>query len=490
MKELILLIGALVAGLFFADEDPKQEDYYTMTRIPLPKDVVLEVGGLAMLPTGKLAVSTRRGDIYTVSNPLGKAEEMKLDLYARGLHEPLGIHWNDGWLYATQRGEVTRIKDEDGDGRGDIFETVCDDWGINGNYHEYAFGSQFDKDGNMWVVLCLTGSFSSETPYRGWCVRVTKDGKMIPTCSGIRSPGGIGLNHEGDVFYADNQGPWNGSSSLKHLKAGSFQSHPASYKWWNLPLVQKHMGPKPPVKPNSKSRIPKELERVKEYVPPACVLPHGKLGKSTSGFAFANNGKFGPFKNQLLVNDQGHSNVSRVILEKVNGVYQGAAILFLEGFGSGNIPAYYDPSGALFVGGSDRGWGAKGGKRFALDRVTWNGKMPFEVHEMRAKPDGFELTFTLEVDPKTAGDVASYSMKAWTYILRDQYGSPEVDHETPKILSATVGSDNKSVYLKVDKLIKGHVHHLASKGVRSQSGLPILHPNAYYTLNEIPAADK
>ncbi len=84
--------------------------------------------------------------------------------------------------------------------------------------------------------------------------------------------------------------------------------------------MKKHMGPNPPVVPNSKSRIPVERERVKEYVPPACVLPHAKLGNSTSGFAFANNEKFGPFKNQLLVSDQSHSNVSRVVLEKVNGV--------------------------------------------------------------------------------------------------------------------------------------------------------------------------
>jgi len=486
MKKLTLLTAALLAGLVHGAPAPKQSDYYTFTRVPIPADVSLEASGLAMLPNGKLAVSTRRGDIFTVSNPLGKADDMKLKLYASGLHEPIGIHWNDGWLYATQRCEVTRIKDEDGDGRGDVFETVSDGWAITGDYHEYAFGSQFDKDGNMWVVLCLTGSFNSNTPYRGWCVRVNKKGEMIPTASGIRSPGGIGLNHEGEVFYADNQGPWNGSSCIKHLTAGSFQSHPASYKWWNLPLVKKHMGPKPPVTPNSDSRIPKERARVKEYVPPACVLPHGKLGNSTSGFAFASNDKFGPFKNQLLVSDQSHSNVSRVILEKVNGVYQGAAILFMTGFGSGNIPSFYHESGALFVGGSDRGWGARGGKRFALDRVNWTGKVPFEVHEMRAKSDGFELTFTHDVDPKTAGDVASYSMKAWTYVLRAQYGSPEVDHATPKITGVTVGKDNKTVRLKVEGLVKGHVHHLVSGGVRSKDGLPLLHPNAYYTLNEIP----
>ena len=57
---------------------------------------------------------------------------------------------------------------------------------------------------------------------------------------------------------------------------------------------------------------------------------------------------------------------------------------------------------------------------------------------------------------------------------------------TPKITGVTVAEDNKSVRLKVDGLVKGHVHHLVSGGVRSKGGLPLLHPNAYYTLNEIP----
>src|SRR5690606_31425531 len=144
---------------------------------------------------------TRRGDIYLLENPItDDPENAEFSLYASGLHEVLGLAWKDGWLYATQRGEVTRMKDEDNDGRADLFETVSDGWEINGDYHEYAFGSKPDKEGNIWVVLCLTGSFSSDVKYRGWCLRITPDGKTIPTCSGIRSPGGIGMNAEGDMF--------------------------------------------------------------------------------------------------------------------------------------------------------------------------------------------------------------------------------------------------------------------------------------------------
>ncbi|MGB3118487.1 MAG: hypothetical protein WBE58_06695, partial [Verrucomicrobiales bacterium] len=96
-------------------------------------------------------------------------------------------------------------------------------------------------------------------------------------------------------------------------------------------------------------------------------------------------------------------------------------------------------------------------------------------------------TFTEPVDPATAGNVASYSMREFTYIYQAQYGSPEVDDVLPKITAAIVSADGKSVHLKIDTLTKGHIHELHLDGVRSASGLPLLHKEAYYTLNEIPS---
>ncbi len=489
-KNLLFTLFASVAlgQLMSANAaDPVESDYYQIDRLPIPEGVVLETSGIEMLPNGKLAVCGRRGNVYVLSNPFGKTEDIKWTLYAEGLHEPLNLAFNDGWLYCTQRGELTRMKDMDGDDRADIFETVNDGWGITGDYHEYAFGTRPDPNGDMWIVLCLTGSFSSQIDYRGWCLRITKEGELIPTASGIRSPGGIGLNHLGEAFYADNQGPWNGSSSLKHIPPGSFQGHPGGWKWFELDAVKKVMK-RPENEPKSESRYPAERERVKELTPPALVFPHGVLGNSTSGFAYDGNGKFGPFKNQLLVCDQTFSVVNRGFLEKINGVYQGAAFSFLKGFGSGNISAYMHPSGTLFIGGTDRGWGARGGKRFAIDRVVWKNKVPFEIHEMRAKSDGFELTFTHEVNAQTANDLNSYSMSAYTYIYQSKYGSPVVDKLTPEILRADV-TGPKTVRITVDKLTKGHVHELQAKGVRSIDNKPILHPIGYYTLNEIPPAE-
>ncbi len=119
--------------------------------------------------------------------------------------------------------------------------------------------------------------------------------------------------------------------------------------------------------------------------------------------------------------------------------------------------------------------------------MDWSGKIPFEIHEMRAKSDGFELTFTEPVDPATASNPQSYTLGTYTYLFQASYGSPEVDHTTPTIESATVADNGKSVRLKISGLQKGHVHELHAAGIQSQSGQPLLHQEAYYTLMQIPA---
>ncbi|HEX7261877.1 MAG TPA: hypothetical protein VF258_08690 [Luteolibacter sp.] len=460
-----------------------QDDYYLREEIPLPPGEVMEIGSIALMPEQKIAVTTRRGDLWICSGAYGDdLSKVTWKKFAQNLHEPLGMFWKAGWLYLTQRPEVTRLKDSSGSGIADTFETVCADWGINGDYHEYAFGSEPDKDGNIWVVLCLTGSAKADSNWRGWCVRVTPEGEMIPTCSGIRSPGGIGFNATGEAFYTDNQGLWNGSSSLKWLKPGSFQGNPTGNKFAKLANL-----PEPPAVAD-KSRILTERLKFPTFIPPAVIFPHAKVGQSPTGIACdQTGGKFGPWKNQLYVGEQTHSQLQRVCLEQVNGIYQGAVFHMISGFRSGLIPVRLDQqAGIVFVGGSNRGWASHGGKPFTFERVKWTGKTPFEILTMTANADGFTLNFTEPVDPATAADPASYSMAAWTYILQSSYGSPEVDRATPKITAATVSPDKKSVRLTIDGLVRGHVHHLNSKGVKSASGQPLWHPDAYYTLNEIP----
>ena len=489
IRHIILTLILTSTTVIAQDAVPIEADYYKLLSFEIPKAINLESGAIEVLSDGNLAVSTRRGDIYVVNNAWSDNPAAEFKPFAQGLHESLGLAWQGDWLWATQRGEVTRIKDKDGDGRADLFMTVNDHWGINGDYHEYAFGTPFDKQGHMWVTLCLTGSFGSDSKYRGWCLRIDSEGKSIPTCSGIRSPGGMGLNAADDVFYTDNQGPWNGTCSLKWLRPGSFQGHPGGNKWYTEAGADKVLGPAPQ-EPESGSRIMTEAEKIPEYEPPVILFPYKKMGQSASGIACdLSQGKFGPFAEQMFVGDQTFSTVMRCFLEKIDGHYQGACFPFREGFGSGTLSLRLTEDGSLFVGGTNRGWGSRGTKPFAIERLNWTGKVPFEIHEMRSKPDGFELTFTQPVDPETAGNVDSYTMETYTYIFQSSYGSPEVDHTKPTITKVEVGDDRQSVRLYVNDLQRGHVHEMSAKGVKSAKGLPLLHADAYYTLNYIPKAE-
>ncbi len=176
----------------------------------------------------------------------------------------------------------------------------------------------------------------------------------------------------------------------------------------------------------------------------------------------------------------------RCFIEKVSGHYQGACFPFREGIGSGTLALRMTDDGTMFVGGTNRGWGSRGTQPFSLERLRWSGKVPFEIQEMRAKPEGFELIFTEAVDPEIARLPETWRMETYCYIFQSSYGSPEVDHTQPAIRQVDVAEDRRSVKLTVEGLQRGHVHELHAEGLRSSSGVALLHPVAYYTLNYIP----
>lgn len=460
----------------------REEAYYRLVNLPMPEGVYLEAGCFTTLPDGRIAIGTRRGEILLFSGVDDEHPRPRVETFASGLDEVFGLAWRDGAFYATHATEVSRITDADGDGRADRFDTVSDQWGFE-NYHEFAFGSQFDAEGNLYVALGLSESYYSKAKFRGWALQITPDGRTVPLCSGLRSPLGVGPNEHGAMFYAESQGPWNGSCSLKHLKPGGFMGHPVSFNWYPLAT---NLGPAP-VLPNSPSRLETERRRVKELVPYAVVFPYKKMGRSISAFEVNRSaGKFGPFENQIFVGDYSLSLVMRATTELVNGVWQGACYPFREGLGTGILAVHFTPRGRLVAGGTNRGWPVRGMKDNLLQRLDWTGRMPFEILDIRVQPDGFVVRFTRPVDPALAALPESYGLQTYTHIYQQGYGSPEVDHTRPTVTDAEVAPDGASVRLRVTGLMPGHVHEFHLPALKSRAGEPLLHDRAYYTLNEIP----
>jgi len=234
---------------------------------------------------------------------------------------------------------------------------------------------------------------------------------------------------------------------------------------------------------------------VKKEIPslrlPSVWLPHGVLGVSTSDFVLDSlSGRFGPFGGQYLIGDQGQSKISRVFLEKVNGVYQGCAFGFREGFASGVLRQCWGNDGSMFVAQTNRGWASTGTAPFALQRLIWSGKTPFEMKTVEARPDGFEISFTQPVDSFSAVNPESWGMSSFTYLYHQKYGSPVVREGKCPIRAIRVSPDRMRVRLLADSLRQYFIHEIKAPSLISEDGYELLHASGYYTLNEIPTEGK
>ena len=517
MKKILTTLFAVAMMLTVrAQESPKEEDFYKILKVTAPEGTLLEVGGLTVLPDGNLGVATRRGDVWIVENPTSRKPFFRK--FASGLHEILGLTYKDGALYCAQRGELTKLVDTDKNGKADVFETVYA-WPLSGHYHEYSFGPKIAPDGTFFV----TGNVAfgdeewwrgeSRVPWRGWTMKISENGTMQPWATGMRSPCGLGI-YDGELFYTDNQGEWMGSGGVFHVSKGSFTGHPAGLRWTgmaNSPVKltnEQFIGKVDErrrrdengraIKPeNVVNETPVLLYTMKEQFPgvdvqtPAVWLPHGILGISNSEIVEIPPGAFGPFAGQLLVGDQGMSKISRVFMEKVNGEYQGGAIELRNGFRSGVLRMAWGKDGSLFVGETNRGWGSAGEASEGLQRLTWTGTMPFEMRTVKAMPDGFEVEFTKPVDRKSAEDLASYRVESFIYKYHAVYGSPTVNKEALPLKGVKVSEDGLRARIIVGDLRKYYIHQLTLDGVRGAEGsYSLVHPIAYYTLNNIPEGQK
>lgn len=462
--------------------EERERTYYPLVDVPIPKGIVIEAGAFCLLPDGRMAVGTRHGDIYLVKGIDEKKPTPSYHLFATGLDEIFGLAFRDGAFYVTQSCELTKITDTNNDGKADRFETISDAWGY-ANYHEYAFGSKFDKKGNLYVALGLSASYYSRALFRGFVMKVTPDGKTQAFSSGLRSPGGIGHNEHGALFYIESQGPWNCSCSLKALSPRSFQGHPASFNWYKY---APEMGPVPTM-PNSGSRIIVEKKRVKQLTPYAVIFPYVRMGRSITGFDVNDSkGKFGPFENQIFVGDYTLSVIMRATTEKVNGTWQGACYPFREGLSTGILNVQFTKEGNLLCGGTNRGWPVRGIKSFALERLEWSGKMPFEIKRINITPQGFRVSFTKPVSAKTGNDPKAYKLSTFTHPYHQGYGGPEIEKTTPVVKSVQLAEDGLSATLVLSKLIRGHVYEFDLGELRARDKDTLLHRHAYYTVNDIP----
>ena len=467
---------------------------YSIETWEAPKDLyglnqLFEPIGIAVAKDGTIVVTTRTAGIWRI-------RDKQWTLFAEGTYEALGVYIEDdhgNQLVVMQKPEMSRIVDTDKDGRADRFDTMCDDYGFHGNYHEYSHGPIRDAEGNYYFALNLSHGGDEETSwraggpfmgsmggYRGWSCRVTPEGKFEPFANGLRSPAGLGVAPDGRLWYAENQGEYVGSSKLVPLEKGKYYGHLSG-------LVTL-----PGMKPDSPEL---SFDLWKDKIRKGAVwLPHGKLANSPGHPAWdLTGGKFGPFEKQIFIGDQTLSTLLRVETQQLQGIDQGFVVPFARGLLAGVMRPCFLPDGSLLIGQTGRGWGARGGRQDSLQHIVYDGKtIPADIHQISPTSSGFTMNFTLPIKEGVNDEQLNkaLSMETWFYTNTPRYGSPEEDKHNETVSSVKLSPDRKTVTIEVEKFSKEtsvdriHYFKLQTEGLFEVPAWPTL--EAYYTLRELP----
>jgi hypothetical protein len=406
------------------------------------------VGAMEFLPDGRLALATwdPSGSIYFLSNLEG---EVKVHRFASGLGEPLGLKWWNGDLYVTQKQEVTRLRDTDGDGVADEYACIAGGWPASHNYHEFSF-NLVEKDGKFYVTTSMplksgvtsytpgsNGPFASGTGPGSVLEIDPLTGHMEVIARGARTPNGMNVGLNGEIFFCDNQGSWMPASRMNIVRKGDFYAH----------------------QDEPEGKIPSAK--------PVAWFPQGEIGNSPSQPLLIPDGVY---RGQMLVGDVTYGGLQRVQVDNVEGVYQGTVFRFAQGLEAGINRIIWGPDGCLYVGGigADGDWNHLG-HRFGLQRLRWNQQSTFEVLRIDTRKDGLLITFTEPANPIQVQNLANYVIKSWRYEPTYGYGGPKLDQVRHEVLNAEITPDCRQVFLKIPDLKEDRVVYVRLKDITGSS---------------------
>lgn len=477
--------------------------HYRVEPVMAPPSIEAQVGGLALMPDGRVAACFHHGQV-ALFDPVKQSWQT----FAEGLHQPLGlVAEKDGSLLVMQRAELTRLRDTDADGIADDFATLWAGFGLTGNYHEFAFGPAIGPDGKLYVTLNLAsngdsiqeeirgpwsdigvprekfysdwanvkakaGRMYSRVAWRGWTMQIDPaTGEATPFASGFRSPDGVGFDADGKLIVTDNQGDWRGANEVHVVKRDGFHGHPASLVWrrdWD--------GSDP---------LTLSREKLDALRTPAAIwLPENLYANSpTQPVVIPKTAAWGPFGGQLLVGEMNAPVLIRLLLEEVDGLWQGACVNLVKSESlKRGLHRLVFVGDTLWIGRTHLAW--PGGEGLGTLKPT--GEFPFDPLDIHITPKGFQLRFTEPLDA-SATDPGLWAIERYTFHHHAAYGSPQVDPAKLKPTCITLSTDALTAEVELPELKRDYVYDFDLSKLRSQQKQPVLNPRLAYTVRRVPS---
>lgn len=459
-----------MTGILSADKSG-----YVVDHIPIPFDNPwgswMRLSGLDFFEDGtRAAVSTWNGDVWIVSGIDESLENMTWRRFASGLFYPMGVAIVDEQIFVTERSQLTRLHDLNGNGEADFYENFNND----GIVYPMAHTLGLEVDSKGYFYFFKNGNrVPSEVPQHGGLMRISPDGMTRELFSnGSRGSNTLGIGPDDMILSADQQGSWVPVERIDVMKQDGFYG------------FRPHGG---------------EGLEVGEFEPPVAWIPY-HVNNSSGSITYADDPRWGPLSEHWLLGSYGQSTLLLVLTQKLGeDKFQGGVVKLPIKSQSGLMRGRMNPGdGQLYMVGL-RGWTTLGTEDGGFERVRYAGGKVYLPRRLSMSAKGIEIEFTEPLNRSSAGELQNYSLERWEYIYSERYGSPEVSLENPEVedrdsvvvQAVTLSEDGRTVFLEIPDM-----HSVMQMKVEYDLMFEDEHPasNAIYStvnwLSEAEASEK
>ncbi|MEX2382879.1 MAG: DUF6797 domain-containing protein [Opitutales bacterium] len=443
---------------------------YVVDNIPVPEENPwnswMRLSGFDFFSDAtRAAVSTWNGDVWIVSGLDESLENVRWKRFASGLYFPMGIAIVDDLVHVTERGQLTRLHDLNGNGEADFYENFNNDGVIHPMAHSLEL--QQDSAGNFYFFK-NGNRVSSGVPEHGALIRVSRDGSRHEVfANGFRGNNSLAISPDDSILTADQEGNWVPATRLDFVRQDRFYGY----------------------RPHGGEDLP-----VGEFEPPVAWIPHS-VDNSSGGQAYVDSGEWGPLQAKWVHTSYGTAELFFLVHEAVGGQVQGGLVKLPLSFSSGLMRTRFSPyDGQLYLLGM-RGWQTVGPVDSSFDRVRYTGKPAYLPVALNATSNGIRLIFSDPLDPESASKAENYSVQRWNYIYSSRYGSPEMSVADPEregrdsvpVSSATVSPDGKTVFLEIPGM-KPVMQMKVAYRLESPGGDPVEN-EIHHTVHQLAGAE-
>ncbi len=469
------------------------ENYpYAVDRIPLPFDNPwnswIRPSGLDFFPDGRLAMSTYLGDVWIAEGIDNDLDQVKWQRIATGLFDPFGLKIVNGEIYVTCRDRIVRLKDFNGDGETDFYESFFADTDVSHiPVQAFNYSLQTDSQGNF---LYSKGGQYTNDDEPGHLIRVSPDGKKQQSVAiGFRAPNGVTVGPKDDIYVSDNQGNWGPANKINLIKEGEFYGYIPSIRAHDTQPGRTEYSMRTPL---AAANYPDDI-LPETFEEPIIWLPQ-EFDNSPGDGAWTPK-DWGPLGDQLIHTSFGKGWVYQVLMQKVDSTTQAAVSALPFQFAAGIQRARVNPADGQYYIAGITGWDDSFASKYgSLDRIRYTGGEGFFMEAVNVRSNGIEITFNQKLNQDIAKQLKNYQIEQWDYRWTEQYGSAnwsvknpdEEGQDTVAVKEVEVSNGGKTILLKLAETDLQPVDQMrVVLSLQSEDGQPY-QDSMYMTIHKIP----